>query len=107
MFNRDGSSGGSKRIGPALLLRMAVFHDPGIERHTESKPMAYRLLLVSLVAILGLDLPTDRNVDEWCQSGLGWFQARIDELKAATTEEPDPAVAAQDGGEAPATEPAP
>ncbi|CAN5877102.1 hypothetical protein BH23PLA1_BH23PLA1_31410 [soil metagenome] len=44
--------------------------------------MAFRMILVGVVASLGFDLPTGRDVEDWASTGRAWFDARVSEFQA-------------------------
>ncbi len=44
--------------------------------------MAIRMILVGVVASLGFDLPTGRDVEVWASTGQAWYDARVSEFQA-------------------------
>lgn len=47
--------------------------------------MALRLILVSLVASMGFELPSSHDVESWGRSGRVWVAARVSELSTLST----------------------
>src|SRR5262245_46744904 len=52
-------------------------------------PMMLRLVMVSLVAALGLELPTRSDLDDWAQAGRCWCEARLADWDARMPSGPD------------------
>ena len=48
--------------------------------------MALRCLLVSMVACLGFDLPTARDLSSWTMTGRDWVSSRVVDLSALQAE---------------------